>query len=534
MIETMHTKPDVPEAEPQTPTRLKTTTTVPIERREIVIRPPRGWVRISIAAVEVAFMSWALPVAVALVAFLLTASNPWMMEVDWNSAIGIGADAWALSYFSPLTVSGVSIDLIPLGLTLLHFGLARIGLWRAKAESWTAAAFFIPVYIATVAVLSALSHTHSHLGWTVLGALVIVTLAWLSAFSQWDERPPWWDRVDLYRRGVVDGLILTALIGCLGLVSLVVGIVSAWSRVLSVQELLHASVGDLVLAWLAQLAYLPNLVAAVASWVAGPGFFTGIHAVHTPSRSPVEPIPSVPVLGALPHTTIGIWVVAIPIVLGVVFSFYFIRRRREESLVGQLTHAATALVVVTVVTTLWMWLSTGGVWSGRMALFGPRWAFSGVLLALEVAGSALFVSVVSHPEFLVRVGMREPSGDSGCSQAEGSFVDEDGNEGSLMEESDEESSAMVEESDVDADEVDASAISQDGEAEGSAIADTPAADSTSTPAEVLEDSAQEIEDETIHSAPTPQTPAAQSPVAESNAEPDPDHDSPTEDGDEYH
>lgn len=501
MIETMHTKPDVPEAEPQTPTRLKTTTTVPIERREIVIRPPRGWVRISIAAVEVAFMSWALPVAVALVAFLLTASNPWMMEVDWNSAIGIGADAWALSYFSPLTVSGVSIDLIPLGLTLLHFGLARIGLWRAKAESWTAAAFFIPVYAATVAVLSALSHTHSHLGWTVLGALIIVTLAWLSALSQWDERPPWWDRVSLYRRGVVDGLVLTGLIACLGLVSLVVGIVSAWSRVLSVQELLHASVGDLVLAWLAQLAYLPNLVAAAASWVAGPGFFTGIHAVHTPSRSPVEPIPSVPVLGALPHTTIGIWVVAIPIVLGVVFSFYFIRRRREESLVGQLTHAATALVVVTVVTTLWMWLSTGGVWSGRMALFGPRWAFSGVLLALEVAGSALFVSVVSHPDFLALVGMREPSGDSGCSEATSTVIDEDGKEGSLMEESGE---------------------------------DSPAADSTSTPAEVLEDSAQEIEDETIHSAPTPQTPAAQSPVAESNAEPDPDHDSPTEDGDEYH
>lgn len=503
MIETMHTESDTPEAEPETLTRLKTTTTVPIERREIVIRPPRGWVRISIAAVEVAFVSWALPVAVALVAFLLTASNPWMMEVDWNSAIGIGADAWALSYVSPLTVSGVTIDLIPLGLTLLHLGLARIGLWRAKAESWLAAAFFVPVYVATVAALSALSHTHSHLGWTVLGAVIIATLAWFVAFPQWDKRPVWWDRVVLYRRGAVDGLILTGIIACLGLVTLVVGIVSAWSRVLSVQELLHASWGDLILAWLAQLAYLPNILAAAASWVAGPGFVTGIDAIHTPSRSPVEPIPSVPVLGALPHTAIGIWVVVIPIALGVVFSIYFIRRRREELLVDQLTHGATALVVVTAVTTLWMWLSTGGVWSGRMALIGPRWAFSGVLLALEVAGSALFVSVVSHPDVLARIGMREPPGDSSCGEVESAGIDE--------------------QHEAEAD-----------QACGLVIADTSIATSAPKPADVSEDGAQEIEDETIHAAPPPQTPVAESLVEESNAELDPDHDSPTEDGDEHH
>ncbi|MDO5720514.1 MAG: DUF6350 family protein [Actinomycetaceae bacterium] len=378
-------------------TALRTTTTVPLERREIIIRPPRGWLRISIAAIEVAFISWAVPVACTLLVFLATASNPWMLDADWNSAIRVGADAWALSYFSPVDIAGAKLDLVPLGLTLMHLFLARIGLARSKAASWSAASFFIPLYAAAVVVLAMLSHHRTHIGWTLLGATGIAMIAWATSARRWDAIPRWWLQAQVYRRGFVDGIVGTLIIALLGTGALIGAMASAWSRILSIQELLNASLFDAIAVWIAQLMFLPNAVAAASAWLTGPGFYIGIDAIHTPSRAPIEPIPAAPVLGALPHTAIGIWVVVIPLMAGVAASVYFIRRRTEEHFSDQLAHAATTLVTTLALTTCWMWLSTGGVWGGRMSLLGPRWAFAGVLSTIEVVGVAMTIYVLAHP-----------------------------------------------------------------------------------------------------------------------------------------
>lgn len=407
MIEAMHSDKQSPRKPPTEQTKLRTTTTVPLERREIVIRPPRGWLRISIAAAEVAFVSWAVPVACALLVFLVTASNPWMLEADWNSAIGVGADAWALSYFSPIDIAGAQLDLVPLGVTVLHVFLARIGLARSKAESWQGAAFFIPAYVMAVAVLAILSHHGAHIGWTLLGAATIALVAWVTSFRRWNVNPRWWERSRVYRHGIVDGIVGTLIIAVLGAGVLVTGTVSAWLRVLSIQELLNASVIDVIAIWVAQVMFLPNILAAASAWLTGPGFYVGIDAVHTPSTAPMEPIPAIPILGALPHTAIGIWVVAIPIVVGAGASIYFIKRRMEDYFPDQLAHAATTLVTTLVLTTTWMWLSTGGVWGGRMSLLGPRWAFAGVLSSIEVVGVAMLIYGLAHPGVRSRLRERE-------------------------------------------------------------------------------------------------------------------------------
>lgn len=407
MIEAMHSDKQSPPHSHAEQTRLRTTTTVPLERREIVIRPPRGWLRIGIAAVEVAFVSWAVPVACALLVFLSTASNPWMLEADWNSAIGVGSDAWALSYFSPIDIAGAKLDLVPLGMTVMHLFLARVGLARSQAESWQGAAFFIPVYVVAVAVLAMLSHHGAHIGWTLVGATGIAGIAWATSFRRWDVNPREWRNAPVYRRGIVDGLVGAVIIASLGTGALVVATASAWSRVMSIQELLNASVIDTIAVWLAQLMFLPNSIAAASAWLTGPGFYVGIDAVHTPSSAPMEPIPAVPVLGALPHTAIGIWVVVIPILAGVCASIYFISRRMEEYFSEHLAHAATTLVTTLVLTTSWMWLSTGGVWGGRMGLFGPRWAFAGVLATLEVVGVAMLLYGLAHPAVRQALNERE-------------------------------------------------------------------------------------------------------------------------------
>lgn len=366
------------------------------------LRPPKHLPRIIFSAAEAAAASWALVLAVALVAFLLTAGNPWMLETDWNAPLAIGADAWAMSFGAPITLAAVPVRMIPLGLTALNVVFARIALDRCRAESWQASLLFVPAYVVFVEILSLLFGFHAHRGWLALGAFMVALLAWIWSAKSWDWHVALVDEVKPYLRGVVDGLRATALLAIAGLVTLIVAIVAGWQRIMDIQELLNASIADLIFAWLAQLMFLPNAVAWAASWLTGPGFYTGSDAIITPSRADVTAIPAIPVMGAFPHTEIGIWVVAIPIVLGVLFGAYLIWKRRETDLKNHLIHAGLIALTMFVVTTIWMWLATGSLGIARMSLLGPRWIYSTIFATLEIGVVAAVIYALAHPTLLAQ------------------------------------------------------------------------------------------------------------------------------------
>lgn len=394
-----------PEAEPEDHPRAgtdSTVTRVPIERKVIVVRAPRGWPRIVLAAVEVAVISWAVLVAVALVAFLATAQNPWLLEADWNTAIGVGADIWAMSYGAPVVAGGVFVRMIPLGLTALHVLLARAGLRRARAASWQGSILFIPAYVLTVILLMLVTSLHAHKGWLILGALLVASLAWVWSLRSREWDPQWLAKSGPYLRGVRDGLIATSSLAILGLVVAVVGTIAGWSRVLGIQELLNASIFDRVVLWIAQLLYLPNIAAWGASWLTGPGFYTASDAIITPSRADITAIPAIPLMGALPQTEIGIWVVLIPIAVGIALGAFMVWKRRETAMVDHLLHAGFAFTTMLILVTAWMWLSTGSIGVARMSLLGPRWIYATLFGTLEIGLTATLIYALAHPLLLAK------------------------------------------------------------------------------------------------------------------------------------
>jgi hypothetical protein len=379
-----------------------TVTRVPIERKVIVVRAPRGWPRIVLAAVEVAVISWAVLVAVSLVSFLATAQNPWLLEADWNTAISVGTDIWALSYGAPIVVGGAFLRMIPLGLTVLHILLARAGLKRARAASWQGSALFIPAYVLTVIVLLLVTSLHAHKGWLILGALLVAILAWVWSLRSWEWDPQWFTKSGPYLRGVRDGLIATSSLAILGLGVAVVGTIAGWSRALGIQELLNASIFDLVVVWIAQLLYIPNIAAWGASWITGPGFYTASDAIITPSRADITAIPAIPLMGAFPQTEIGMWVVLIPIAVGIALGAYMVWKNREVALVDHLLHAGFAATTMLVVVMVWMWLSTGSIGPARMSILGPRWIYATIFGTLEIGFTAAVIYALAHPLLLAK------------------------------------------------------------------------------------------------------------------------------------
>ncbi|WP_143236763.1 cell division protein PerM [Actinomyces urinae] len=381
---------------------VQTVARTPVERKVIVVRPPAGWPQLLLAALETAFFSWALIAAVALVSFLANASNPWMMEADWNSAISVGSDFWAMSYGASVKIAGASYKMIPLGLTIMHVALARAGLARASVASWRGSALFIPAYLGVVLLLALFNKTSASLPQLILGSLFVSALAWVWSLEPQDldlESKP---GVGPYLRAIKDAVAALAALFSVGMVTGLVGIIAGWSRIRGITDLLNASVFDSVIIWITQALYLPNVAGWAASWLMGPGFYTASDAIVTPSRADVAAIPAIPILGAIPQTEVGIWVVLIPIVLGVLLGVAAVKWRQEANLADHLVHASMYVLTLLVLVAAWMWLSMGSLGVARMGLLGPRLVYAVAFAALEVGLSAAVVYALAHPFFLAK------------------------------------------------------------------------------------------------------------------------------------
>ncbi|MDO5722584.1 MAG: DUF6350 family protein [Actinomycetaceae bacterium] len=205
------------------------------------------------------------------------------------------------------------------------------------------------------------------------------------------------DLAQAIRSGGRDGVrILLATMG-MSLLALIWAAWKNWERVEGILHLISSSTSDTIFVWIAQLFYLPNAAAWVASWAGGPGFYLGNNTIHIPARAPADPIPAVPLLGAVPDTAVGNWVVTIPLVIGLVTGVIMARRSQEETLRDQAWHAATTAVVLAVGTGMWMWLSTGALGAQRLSVLGPRWQLATTLLWLEIGAVAIFIYLLSHP-----------------------------------------------------------------------------------------------------------------------------------------
>ncbi len=145
---------------------------------------------------------------------------------------------------------------------------------------------------------------------------------------------------------------------------------------------------------IAQLAFLPNLVIWLASWMIGPGFALGSGSSVSPLGTELGPLPGLPLFAVIPAGgfAFGLVGIVVPLVCGFVAAT-LIRARsatlREPRGARALLLTAVGIgVVAGIELGLLAWWSSGALGPGRLHDVGPNPWLVGVCAAVEVAVAA--------------------------------------------------------------------------------------------------------------------------------------------------
>jgi len=316
-----------------------------------------------------------------------------------------GVRGWLVGHGAGITVDGVSVTVLPLGITaLLAWSCWQAGLrlgeavwshgpdvhrlgdgerdWTVPtAVAWFTVAYLVVAQMTTVAVSGDGFSPHSGrvLGWSLLLSLVAAApgiAVGSGRAAQWAATVPAVVRHSLEAAGRV-------LVAWLGLATLllVVALVVSFPDVLDVFHRLGTTAGESFLLTLGNLVLLPTAVLWSSAFLLGPGFAVGTGTVVAPSAVVLGPLPLLPALGALPEagTPPAWWAahLAAPVVLAaVVVARHRLSRptlRWDEGVLGGCAAGLLAALALTVLTAV----AGGAAGPGRMAEVGP---FTGEVL----------------------------------------------------------------------------------------------------------------------------------------------------------
>ncbi|MDO4919320.1 DUF6350 family protein [Kocuria sp.] len=363
---------------------------------------------------------------------------------------------WLLAHGAPVTVHAVeglslpgpeTVNLVPLGLTLIPFGLAVVAgrriaraCWRgqfllpfftgmaayavfAAAVAWACRTDQVSVDLPAAALCSLLPVGLGTLvgGWSVSRSLAAVlgtdAASWLqrtSQYSRWAGSYVW----AVLRAGFLAAV--TAVAG--GALLLTVAFVANWDRIIAVhQDLGTGAAGDTALTAM-QLGLLPNMVLWALAWATGAGFSVGAGTLTSPFHTTLGPLPQFPALAALP--TGDPWafapaVLALPVLAGLLAGWWFCREGENHLddwmairlplrwftfLVSTLVTVVLIAAVGSGLASLLVWLSHGSLGIGRLTDVGPHAGTVFLWLGAELAVGAA-VGYVLGP-WLEREGYR--------------------------------------------------------------------------------------------------------------------------------
>ena len=383
----------------EVPSPRRTTTTYVPDRATIRVAVPQGWARGVLAGIEAAFAGWALITVVTMIAYLTLRSNSWMNDTTPRDALGLGGDLWAAVIGGTSVVGGVHYRAIPTLVGALLIVLVRLLLRNTAGFPRSAALFAVPGFLLTSWLLAGASGIYSHWWTGTLGAILIPLIGsvWFvaSGYSRDNEAPSMQHWISGGLK--LGGLSVLALVAVSAVAS-VIALVAGWSRMAGIREILGAASGaDTAFIVGAQLLFAPTVMAWAASWWSGAGFLTATDSLHSPVVAGAGPIPPIPLLGAVPETAPGMWVILAPIMLGIGLGVVASRSFRREHLLHQTAQGVLSSVIVASVTALWMWSATMSMGSVRLSSMGPRVGWATLALVLEIALPALIIALATHP-----------------------------------------------------------------------------------------------------------------------------------------
>ncbi len=369
------------------------------DRATIRVAVPQGWARGVIAGVEAAFAGWALITVFAMIAYLTLRSNTWMNDTTPRDALGLGGDLWAAVIGGTSVVGGVHYRAIPTLAGALLIVLVRLLLRNTDGFPRSAALFAVPGFLLTSWLLAGTSGTHAHWWTGTIGGVLIPLIGsvWFvaSGYSRDHEAPSMQHWIS---GGLKLGGLSVAVLVAASFVASVIALVAGWSRMAGIQEILGASsAADTSFIVGGQALFAPTVMAWAASWWSGAGFVTATDSLHSPTVVGPGPIPPIPLLGAVPETAPGMWVIIAPIALGVGLGVVAARSFRREHLLHQTAQGVLASVIIASVTALWMWSATMSLGSVRLSVMGPRVGWATLALVLEIALPTLIIALAAHP-----------------------------------------------------------------------------------------------------------------------------------------
>ena len=377
----------------------RTTVTTVSARPTIRVALPQGWARAVLSGIEAALLGWALVVVPTLIAYAAVASNQWLVSTTWEDAFHFASDLWGAALGAQVVSGEVSYRAVPLLFVLVLIGLTKLLLLQGRRFPAAAQWMAVPGFAVTALLLAGGIGTHVR----VLGAfplaiaIPLIAAAWEVALAPHSlelrlDMPQW------LSSGVRLGWRASWVLAAYGGLFLLISVIVSWSRIRGIHELLlPTSTIDSTMITLAQVLFIPNAIVWALSWLAGPGFFMGSDALHSPASAPTMPIPAIPLFGATPVSAPGTWVVFALIVFGVGVGVFVRLRRGSESLLDDLYQGGIAAVVVAVVYLVTSLASALVLGNGRLAFLGPRMSLSALCLFAEVALGILLTVAVSHP-----------------------------------------------------------------------------------------------------------------------------------------
>ncbi|MFF2053127.1 DUF6350 family protein [Leifsonia sp. NPDC058194] len=166
-----------------------------------------------------------------------------------------------------------------------------------------------------------------------------------------------------------------------------------YGTIITMYEQLQAGALGGVALTLGQLAFLPNLVIWMASWLVGPGFAIGTGSSVTPIGTELGPLPALPLFGVIPPGgfAFGLVGVVVPLLAGFLAAVLLrsrVRLRLPEGVLPLFLTAVGIGIVAGIELGLLAWWSSGALGPGRLHDVGPNPWLVGAVAAAEVAVSA--------------------------------------------------------------------------------------------------------------------------------------------------
>lgn len=294
---------------------------------------------------------------------------------------------WLLAHGGALSGLGMTITLVPLGLTAMMvvfaFSLSAFALTQGlltRPEAPTAARLRRLVVLTSVQFVAGYT-AGATLICVLLGQGITPTIAVAAgvaavgslAGAGWSAgyrlAGPAWLRAAA--KGA--GASALALLAAAALV-LVVAATQGEARIAELERSVGLDATGSVVWVLLCLIYLPTMLGWAASWLLGAGFTVGDGTLVAPWVTQLGMLPTIPVFGALPAggvANLEAWLVTGLVVGGL--GGVIVVRSAPMGLGTAIGAGALAGTLSGAIFVIWAWLSTGGLGVDRFATVGPRW-----------------------------------------------------------------------------------------------------------------------------------------------------------------